>query len=308
MNAWELDKLSRYRLPDSVSRLAPNRYPFLGYATSALAIAAEAVLSSPERCGTLPCAVRKVRGIDKPQMGQRWTILEAHLNAERVDGDTRNTLLTMGFEQDGLSKAMPTHFRGHFTLKYKFGDGDSAKKRRCYRFLRCSCNRLIEYLKHEAPDLEYNLEIEVYNFKNRRSWNDQEARIWNGSFLFSEASRRVGKMMLLPPETSLVKRADIHAKVANDIDDDVSMSIIAALSDIGFYPVVTWSGNTILTGQFVSVSAAKKFFALITDAAEEFSGIAELTLEPTPYFFRSTVILDGQPHLAAIPPLILTHS
>lgn len=304
MRADELDALSRYRLPDGVARLAPNRYPFSGYPPHVLARAAEDVLRSPERRGIFPRAVRGVFGVDEDVPRGRWTILEAHLNAEKIEDRSRDFLLELGFEDDGLFVSMPEHFSGHFTVKYKIGSGDSTRKRECYYLLMRSCNRLTGYLGTIAPTLEYNLEAEAYNSYHRREWCDISAIPWPSDLLYSRVTRDIGCITILASDSVLTKRADIHAKLACDPDGDVAVSITTALENVGFYTVVTRSGNTVLTGQFVSVVTAKKVFVMIADAVERYRGVVELTLEPTPYFFRSTIFVDGKVGLAAIPPLI----
>lgn len=304
MHARELDALARYRLPEGVSELAPNRHPFSGYSARALAKAAADVLRMPERRGNFPRAVRSVFGIDDNVYRGRWTILEAHLNAVKIKDRDREFLLELGFEEDGLHVAMPTHFSGHFTLKYKFGYQDSVRKRQCYHLLIAACDRLTKYLGKEAPTLEYNLEVEVYNSRHRCSWLNQNARPWPNDLVTSEVIRDLGRITVLPQDSARTKRADIHAKLARDLDENVAVSIASALGSVGFYPVVTWSGNTVMTGQFMSVVAARRIFLMIASVIDKYCGIVELTLEPTPYFFRSTIVLDGKPRLAAIPPLI----
>lgn len=307
----DLEKqIKNYTLPPKVLPLAPRRQLFSPFDTEALSSASRQILLYPEKRGPLSHAVRAATGTEEiPTTGETTTI-EAHFDSVAVNLTVGNELIRLGFEVDGFYKFNPLHYGDHYTLKFKVANSDVAKRKELHNLTRRSCDLLIDFLKHNAPSLECYLELEIYSSENRITFKDILYQPWNASLL---APIRL-KNIEIPTSKSMAKdqgialdlkkAADIHIKLDARLLEADRNAVVALLLAAGFYEVITWSGNTVCTGQFASAKLAKETFQHLAAIGARLGGIAELTMEPCPFFWRSEIAKDGDVVFAAVPPIL----
>jgi len=309
-----LDDLASYELPPKFMVLSKARRLFETLDRSALRAASELAISYPEKRGVLSHSTRSLLGIEpKSYPGQTITI-EAHFDSVTLSPDMVDFLARLGFETDGFHAFNPEHFSEHHTLKFKVDANDTARVGHLHRFVMNACERLWERV--EADDeLEAYLEVEQYGSANRRHWlNTGLDSDWISSFPFSADQFK----WCIPPSTSheaeisgvdldVVKRADIHAKIAPSTSTDAREAFVQKIELIGFYRVITLSGNHVCTGQFRSGRDAQAVFDDLCSFFDEAGGCAEITLEPARALRRSKFKRNGEVRYAALPPLILDY-
>lgn len=301
--------LRDHRLADGVLPFAP-RLPFAPFAVDALAAAAAITAAFPEKRGILSHVVRAYGG-EGGEPSPAGVTIEAHFDATAIPAALGDRLLELGFEPDGFARFVPAHFADHFTLKFKVAGNDVPRRRMLRAEVEASCASLIAEVERDWPDLEAYLELETYSEGSRRRWPGEALGAdWKTRLPLGPA---VLKSVLPPCDAAeaertgqpltLAKRADLHLKVARATPEAPREALIEALVATGFYRVLTWAGNDVLTAQFSRMSDARRCFAALADFGDRAGGVAELTLEPVVRVWRSG---GGGKRLGALPPLVLS--
>jgi hypothetical protein len=305
-----IDQLRAYLLPTGVLPLAP-RQPFAGFSDAALGGAIALAQTCTEKRGMMSHAIDALTGGERAATGDSFTTIEAHFDAALVPQGLANQLVALGFELDGFTEFVPTHFTDHFTLKYKISKENALLRARLRRDAEAKCNQLAALLAAEWPDVEGYIELEVYIDKNRRYWADAKLDPdWERSFPLSAGmltSTALPRSTTEAEETGisleLGKTADIHAKITSDISKCGRDALTRRLVDVGFYPVKTWAGNVICTAQFKNMREAHFVFDSLASFFADHGGCVEMTLEPVVRVWRSEKISRGIVIFSELPPL-----
>ncbi|MEO1420405.1 MAG: hypothetical protein AAFU66_05585 [Pseudomonadota bacterium] len=293
-------------------RLSNERRLFETLDRTALRTASELAVSYPEKRGVLSHSTRALLGLKPMTYDGQTVTIEAHFDSVALEPDMLDFLARLGFETDGFHAFVPEHFSEHHTLKFKVDARAKSRVGHLHRFVMNACGRLWERVESDEL-LEAYLEVEQYGSANRRHWLDTALDAdWTTSFPFSSDQFD----WCVPPVTALeaeidgvdldvVKRADIHAKLAPSSPVEAREALVAMLEPLGFYRVVTLSGNHVCTGQFKSGRDAQAVFDDLCTFFDDASGCTEITLEPARMLRRSVFRRDGETRHAALPPLIL---
>jgi hypothetical protein len=197
-------------------------------------------------------------------------------------------------------------------LKFKVEASAGKRRRELRAEIEARCQQLTGLLSRDWPELEAYLELEIYSARSRRYWPDRLLSAdWEERLPFRDGDL----LTAIPPcdeaeaqhsQLSLdaVKHADLHVKIAPALSREVKDRIAERFVAAGFYRVVTWAGNDVLTAQFARGADARRCFQRLVDFFSEAGGCAEITMEPVASVWRSRSVVDGRVRLGALPPLV----
>jgi hypothetical protein len=278
-----VSQLQRYRLPDGVLPLCPQRQPFSTYAAGALSAAVEQATRWPEKRGMMSRAVREISG-SKPSIPNTPSFtIEAHVDAVELSSAQKNELVMLGFELDGFATFNPSHFSFHYTLKFKLSIPNS-RRPQFMLFTKRQCEAALSMLS--KCGVEAYIELEVYPSSNRRFWpapavqpNEAEFPLQTGSLVAILLPRSQREADDCAVSLDLTKRADLHIKLSGARLGGGGDILLDKMCQAGFYNVITWAGNSVCTAQFAKASECRQVFRTLDRFFSVAGGAREMTLE-----------------------------
>lgn len=290
-------QLKNYELPEGVLPLAP-RQVFIDYTETALRKAIVLKDKYPEKKGIACKAVDALRHSTKLAPPPSGTItMEAHIDAEKIPQDAKNTLLALGFEPDGFAVFMPEHFSDHMTLKFKVARDDRGRFQEITGLMENHCREAFHLLQEHKGVTEAYLEQEIYLESMHRSVQDGALSPgWLEKFPL-----KPGALVNSPVSgNERLKKMDIHIKIARENSETDRKELLEAFRRAGFYPVRTWAGNDICTGQFARPKDCRAVYDTLKSYFKTCGGSSEMTMEIVQRMQRT----NKNGILAAVPPLI----
>ena len=306
--------LGQYRLPTEVLPFAPTRTPFLGFGSPALNSAMSHAIRIPEKRGMMSHAARSILGIELPPLPEAAVTMEAHLDAAEIPPALGDALVSAGFELDGFVLFEPRRFSAHYTSKFKVGRSAADRRAKLWSKLRSACNEA-RTLLDQFPNVEAYLELEIYTNQNRRFWEDRQCSAdvvdllpLRGGELHMETPSRLAAATAWGSLSEVRKKADIHVKIQHHgwANQTRRQELIERLCRTGFYRVVTWAGNDILTAQFFRSSDAKLVFDRLAVHFASHGGASEMTMETASGMWRTINQCGRERLLAEVPPLVMS--
>lgn len=275
-------------------------------------MAAQMVVCHPSKSGIFSRSVRSLLGLAALPLPATPLTLEAHIDAEYLTDGQANALMELGFEIDGFHKFMPSHFREHFTLKFKVDRTDPDSVRYHRAIVQAAVSGAKEILS--VGEGEAYIEVESYTAKCRRFWDKVLVEVgWRAAFPLAP-----GELVNInPPRTAaesamcgwplqVEKRADIHVKIAKSgLQQLGHEGMIEALVSAGFYHVITWSPNDVCTAQFSDVADARNVFQRLDTFLSYHGGATEMTLEYATELWRTLHRRETGDRLCELPPLVI---
>lgn len=288
------------RLPDSRLPLRVSRYPFEGCSRETVERIVVGALTFPEKEGDLSALVLESLGLERKKP-KEYFLVEAHFNITDLDSDLFNRLVSLGFEPDNFFKLQPKCYKHNLTLAFSV----SRKQRGRFDYLRgivAARSQSAAELVQNASGVSGFFESEVYpsswikkyQFKPSADHLLAAFPFSAGSFKVMDVPRTAEEVHAGGLQLESRKLADVHVKIPTEVriedyPEATHASVISLrkrLLDIGFYEIVSESGNAIYTGQFMDSKEAIEVFRSLDAYATTYGGFLDLVCEPCTAFWR----------------------
>lgn len=288
------------RLSDSKLPLRTSRYPFEGCSRETVERIVVGALTFPEKEGDLSALALESLGL-KREKPEEYFLVEAHFNITELDSDLFNKLVSLGFEPDNFFKLQPKCYKHNLTLAFSV----SQKQRGRFDYLRgivAARSQSAAELVQNASGISGFFESEVYpsswikkyQFRPPADYLLAAFPFSAGSFKVMNVPRRAEEVSAGGLQLESRKLADVHVKIptevrVEDYPEAAHRSVIRLrerLLEIGFYEIISESGNAIYTGQFIDSKEATEVFRSLDAYATSCGGFLDLVCEPCTAFWR----------------------
>ena len=310
-----VDRLKAYTLPPTVSVLLRDRRPFARLPDAVVAEVAAHFFSTPLKRGLLSDSIRDMLGQPAPVL-KSFVRYEAHLNLTECSPELEYTLLALGFEPDDFYELMPTEYTRNFT--YAFDQNPDQVSTTVRRNFEIQCRKACEAVQVSRHD--GFLEAEQFASTNIRTFPTPIDRVEDPTTMVNFPFA-AGRFRLEPVEQftksldalPATKRVDIHVKMAGAVTPckvggqtaATRAELAGLLENICFYRIVSISGNTIYTGQYLDGALGR----LVFDGLDNYLATARLAssiiLEPCILFWRKHQPVAGGFALSPVSSIIV---
>jgi hypothetical protein len=277
-----IQDLKSYELPQNVAPFLVERRPMHDFSNGAIAGLVEQVKMFPGKRGLYSDCVRRVLKLPDFR-SERFIRFEAHLNLDKCSRNFEGRLAAIGFEPDDFLELNPKEYTRNFTFAFdvSVGSDTSACREAFWQRIR-SVETLVECSSHFGF-----LEAEI--FPSRCIVEFEPAAVSGVSYPFPfksgdfEVCAIPNSIDDSPADMSPFtrKNIDLHVKIKGKVQEVASAKdgfvstqseLAHALASLGFYRIVSVSGNTIYTGQFLDGRLGRELF----DGICEFVAVSKL--------------------------------
>lgn len=306
---WEaVSSLKTRSVDESSLPFAKNRYPFQHLSDEIVFDCIRNTLCLDRKIGRMSDLIRNVLGINFIKGSGVESFVESHIDLTSATIELESYLVRMGYEPDDFTELYPECYKKHFTLKASIDDGRGKRFRELRKHVEIASNYAFKHIQ-SLPSVSGFVENEIYTKKYKKKYNHDMAVIYSKtdfpqilrSFEVQEIPNKVsdqtGEIVTVYTE----KIADIHIKVGEGYPE-FENDLVAA----GFYSIKSEAGNTIYTGQYVSMSDAKKCFQELDDLFDKSSLAMSLILEICTSIRRTSKRLkNGEIEYSDIPHVLV---
>lgn len=316
-------EVQMFRLPDDKLPLSEERHPFEQLDSTTVERVAVLALAHPDKQGDLTAIVHGLFGVERNRP-ENYTLLETHVNVTDLSTLELNVLVSLGFEPDNFYLLQPACYTHNFTLA--FSPTNDQRDRYVYLqgYVAAQAKSAAELIQ-DTEGLSGFYEAEVYPSTWVKKYKPYCALQPEGLLRFPFGGESFEVVSVPCHATAVIhkdvnletrKRADVHVKLPTltrlrDYPEANSLDMILLrekLLEIGFYEIVSYAGNAIYTGQFLSGAVARAVFEDIDAWAQMYGGIIDLVCEPCTAFWRKRIGTKEGHSLAEVSPVLLPRS
>lgn len=314
-------RLISERYPDEKFPLAHQREPFSGCYLQTIERTIVSAATFPEKHGALSSFIRAFLGLAEPQPPEFY-LVEAHLNTTALSTEAFNSLVCLGFEPDNFFKLQPECYSTNLTLAFIV----EKQRRNQFNYLRglvAAKSESAAQLVQITPDLTGFFESEVYPsswirrfpFRAISSKDLEDFPFSASSFRSYKIPRKASEVLPNGLGLDARKVADVHIKIPTEVREEqfpgAGSEGVRGLRDrmleMGFYEIVSETGNAIYTGQFDNSKDAVRVFHKLTAFGDRHHCFLDLVCEPCCAFWRKQEPpseFSDEPSLAEVSPIL----
>jgi hypothetical protein len=312
------DRVEKFR---SFSVLSDRQRPYLGhypfslYDDGTLRAYDNSFLDFPNRRGVLSEYYREIFA-SRSRCDSQFVRFEAHLNLTNSPSNLSNALLRLGFEPDDFEELYPEVYVRNFTFAFDvpLDSPDRANLRRSFLLI---CDQACKTLD-DVHDVSGFLEAEVIpstNFYVLPKGFEQQVQTETDPFLASSLVRSYFSEFEGDPNGEPIgvsKKSDIHVKFVGRLSSSdreegkisKRSQFARFLEEAGFYRIVSVSGNTIYTAQFIEGKIGEEIYLKLREFIFR-SGLADtIVIEPCAFFWRKSIVSEGIRYYSKVSPIV----
>ncbi|WP_316173366.1 MULTISPECIES: hypothetical protein [unclassified Bradyrhizobium] len=309
-----IQDLRQHELPFDIAPFHAERRPLARLSNDEISALVEQVRAFPGKRGLYSDCVRRVLDLP-PFRADRFVRFEAHLNLDDCSHELENRLIALGFEPDDFLELNPIMYTRNFTFAFDIKLGsDTAASRELFRQRLREAETLVECSSHFGF-----LEAEI--FPSQCIMEFDQATVPAAEFLFPFKSGDFeacpipdtidGSPSDMSPFTR--KNIDLHVKIKGRVPETPpakegyvaqASELAYMLASLGFYRIVSISGNTIYTAQFLDGRLGRELFEGVCQFVSLSKLAKSVILEPCIHVWRKSRYERGAEVFAPVSPII----
>lgn len=317
--ADRLASLKSYSIAIGRQKPFVGPYPFEAYDDRSLEVYDRNFHNYPNRRGILADYYRDIFELTNVA-ATKFVRFEAHLNITHSTQTLSNHLLELGFEPDDFEELYPELYTRNFTFAFDVPRESDNRSELKKKFIQC-CKAACNYLEEEDGMTGF-LEAEIIPSSNFYRFPLEGERCITAlpepfppdTLIRSYFAETDGDAQGEPIGTA--KKSDIHVKFlgrtksTDRVQGRISTreQFVSFLEEAGFYRIVSVSGNTIYTAQFIEGGVGEDIYKRLRAFILKTGFADSIVIEPCAYFWRKSLAVNGQRRFARVSPIVKRRS